>query len=407
MFYDFPVGLSLEEVRRVIKNHNERLGAVSFIEANRGDHVIFNYIVAFADSFPQPDTDDVALNREYAILRECRGLVFHKDGRLLARRYHKFFNVNEKSFTQSHLIDWTRPHVILEKLDGSMITPYWRDDGMTIGWATKMGFTDVAKPVEEFVAAHPEYLNAAHFLLGSGFTPIFEWCSRKQKIVVDYQTDRLVLTAIRENSSGKYSTFDKMKAIADVFHLDLVKMIEGLPAQIDESLEQIYAMEGEEGVIFRFDNGHMLKGKGRWYSQIHRTKDNLQREKDVWQMILDENVDDLRPFMDDVDRDRVDRFITAFEEKVANRARGLTALVAAGKAVKDDKKFFATEFLRGADPLSRSLAFAIWDGHSATEVVLEYLKKNYHTQTKIDGVRAFVEGLKWEDFRDNQIDLGD
>lgn len=50
---------------------------------------------------------------------ECRGIIFcEKTGQVLARRFHKFFNVNEQDETQAELIDLARPHFILEKADG-------------------------------------------------------------------------------------------------------------------------------------------------------------------------------------------------------------------------------------------------------------------------------------------------
>ena len=32
--------------------------------------------------------------------------------------------------------------------------------------------------------------------IDAGFTPLFEWCSRRSKIVVDYPEDQLVLTGL-------------------------------------------------------------------------------------------------------------------------------------------------------------------------------------------------------------------
>ena len=97
MRYTFPHHLTLDEVRSVIQRHNARTATQAFIEIDRGDHIVFNYVVAFAHSFPRPDTRDAALNREYTILRECRGLIMcPTTGTVLARRYHKFFNVGER-----------------------------------------------------------------------------------------------------------------------------------------------------------------------------------------------------------------------------------------------------------------------------------------------------------------------
>jgi hypothetical protein len=53
------------------------------------------------------------------IAAECRGIVFSPEGKILSRRYHKFFNLEEKGYLSK--IDFSQPHIILEKLDGSMV----------------------------------------------------------------------------------------------------------------------------------------------------------------------------------------------------------------------------------------------------------------------------------------------
>lgn len=133
----FPHDVTINEVRDAIKNANLRITSATkmardgnevvptkvFVEKDRGDYVIFNYLLAGGEHFfPTPNTDDAQTNREYTILRECRGLTFAKDGKLLDRKYHKFFNINERKETKLHAIDFSQFHQVLEKLDGSMIT---------------------------------------------------------------------------------------------------------------------------------------------------------------------------------------------------------------------------------------------------------------------------------------------
>jgi hypothetical protein len=52
-----------------------------------------------------------------------------------------------------------------------------------------------------------------------------------------------------------------------------------------------------EGYVVRFDNGHMLKLKGEWYLQLHKTLEHLQHEKDVIRLIIDEKLDDAKPLL--------------------------------------------------------------------------------------------------------------
>ena len=59
---------------------------------------------------------------DYVARRECRGLIFCAEThKVISRRLHKFFNIGELPETQAELIDITRPHIILEKMDGYLL----------------------------------------------------------------------------------------------------------------------------------------------------------------------------------------------------------------------------------------------------------------------------------------------
>jgi hypothetical protein len=81
------------------------------------------------------------------------GLVFcKKEGVVLSRRLHKFFNVGEMAGESTvECIDFACPFVATEKLDGSMICPYVTGGVLRMG--TRMGVTDTAKACEAFIAS--------------------------------------------------------------------------------------------------------------------------------------------------------------------------------------------------------------------------------------------------------------
>ena len=178
----------------------------------------------------------------------------------MSRRLHKFFNVNERDETAAHLIDLGRPHVILEKLDGSMITPVYTEAG--IRWGTKMGLTDGGMGAEVFVAQRPQYQELAEHCREGGQTLIFEWCTRKQRIVVDYPDDRLVLIAIRDNITGEYMAYPYLQFIGQQYDIEVVKAYAGTTENMQHLIDETRGSEGIEGWIIRFDDGQMLKVKG-------------------------------------------------------------------------------------------------------------------------------------------------
>jgi RNA ligase len=408
MNYDFPMIRHLDDVRPAIAGRDE------FIIAERDWGYVVNYMVAMTDTFPPvldneywcpgckmpvsetegcgsqrcPDAVNLA-----AIRRECRGLLFNKDGSIMARRLHKFFNVNERDETQFGVIDFSKPHVILEKLDGSMITPVITDAG--IRWGTKMGITDVSMGAELFVATHPEYEQFARWCQSMRLTPIFEWCSRKQRIVVDYPEDRLVLIALRGTVTGEYKQYCDLVVLGDKFNIEVVKTYEGTAANMSHLMDETKSAEGLEGYIIRFDDGHMLKIKGEWYLRIHKTKDNLTHEKNVVDLLITEKMDDAKAFMMDEDRKRVEAFETEFWEGIAQEVVNYDKYFAMVLAAGLDRKRFALEWMptiTPQDPYAANIVFGLFNGKVTRQMVLDIIAKNCGTQTKINSVRSLWGG---------------
>lgn len=196
MNYEFPTITSIDQVLEAIKGKEEFI--VKHDVAN--GYKVINYQVNFEDTFPPVKTE------QDAILRECRGITFcDKTGVVLNRKFHKFFNIGEKLETREENVDFTKPHMLLEKLDGSMITFLLKDDKVIP--CTKMGMTDIAKQVQGFIDAHPNYADFIIWTISNNLTAIFEWTSRQQRIVIDYPIDNLILIAIRQNNTGEYLSY--------------------------------------------------------------------------------------------------------------------------------------------------------------------------------------------------------
>jgi len=411
MDYQFPRIECLDDVLPAIEGRDE------FIVATREWGTVVNYMVSMADTFPEvrdedywcpgcklpmsetagcgsqrcPDSVNLA-----AIRRECRGLLFYPDGRIMSRRLHKFFNVNERDETAAHRIDLGKQHVILEKLDGSMITPVFTASG--IRWGTKMGITEVSMQAEEFVARNPQYEQFARMCVEKfNFTPIFEWCSRKQRIVVDYPEDRLVLIAVRETVTGKYFSLRWMQEYGEMFGIEVVRAYAGTTENMEHLIAETRAMEDAEGWIIRFDDGQMLKVKGDWYVRIHKTKDNLIWEKNVVELLINEKMDDVKPYMLDEDLKRVDSFETDFWIGINGMVNWYEEYFQAVLVTGADRKQFAQRMMPYIPKGSflPQFVFGRFDGKDPRELIINHIKKNCGTQTKVDSVREMWGGAKW------------
>jgi len=399
--YEFPVIKNISEVLPAIKD------APEFVVAERDGYTVINYNVMMSDTFPTINVagGSAKMRAERSLhnmlRRECRGIIFcSKTGDLLRRPLHKFFNVNEREETQDHVLDLSRPHVILEKLDGSMLVPFMLND--EVRWGTKMGLTDVAAPVEEFVKNNPKYEEFARVYLTQSFiTPIFEWCSRKQRIVIDYGSkDHLVLIALRFNDTGEYVKYDKMTFIAKNWNLPVVKAFE--PAtDMNEFMAYVAGLKDMEGFVIRFDDGHMVKAKCDWYVQIHKAKEAILQDRNIVEMILSNTLDDVKAHLLTEDRVRLEEF----EDKVVTRikylARELHDNVAHIRARNVDRKNFALNESQNFDSLMKAAIFSLFDCctiESAQEHITKTVAIKLSSNKSYDLIKdVWFKGIKHND----------
>lgn len=389
MNYEFPENITIDECRAIVAERDE------FIEAVRDGFTVFNYNVAFADTFP------AVQKRADAIRREMRGLVFRGD-ELYSRRFHKFFNLNEKEETQFENIDWSKPHYLLEKLDGSMVTPFFStDDSMEIKWHSKMGETFVSDEVSEWMKTNPDkahnYYRFCYFATRYGFTPIFEWLSTTNRIVVEHETNNLVLLAMRDNNLGWYSEYDDLKELAEQYYLPIVSRID-VPSFDSTVLESIQKINQSEGVVIVFNDGHMLKVKSDWYLKLHKVKSYLDHEKDLVGVILENKVDDLYSVLVAEDRERVKKFSLELHANIQQSIHMLRDVVLP-MTKGCDRKVFATDFANDFRKFYRTFAFKFYGQSVDNSTIEDYIVKqalmNLNSGPKWD---AFKKELEWNFF---------
>lgn len=380
MHYKFPEIRTIQDVLPHIAGREE------FIVAEREYGTIINYAVSMEDTFP-PITvagGSAKMRAERSLTnrmrRECRGLIFYPDGRLMSRPFHKFFNVNEREETQMNRIDLNQPHVIMEKLDGSMIRPV--DVGGKIRLGTKMGVTEVSMNAETWLVAQPDYDQKLMFLetmMAGNRTPIFEWTSRKNQIVIDYAEDDLILTAIRDNLTGEYVPFNRHVPF------NVVPVYGSVEGNLADYIARAREQEGREGDIIRFADGQMLKIKNDWYVRIHKTVDRIRFDRHIVDLILNEEVDDVLPMLPQHEADRVHSFAQRFADRlhavVENYDRYYKTVVASGL----DRKRYAQEWMptiKGNDSFAPAYVFGRFGDRDGREMILDHIRKHITTNVK-------------------------
>jgi RNA ligase len=299
------------------------------------------------------------------VRRECRGLIFDtKSGKLIRRGYHKFFNLGE---LQGVRYDFDRKHTILEKLDGSMVTAF-RDEVGSYRLATKAGITDTSLRAEEYVKLHPQYSEFINLCLDAGHTPIFEWCSRRDRIVEDYgPEDSLVLTAVRDILTGQY-----LEGKIDIIGIPVVR-------EVDTTPEAVRSWQQGEGIVIRFGDGEMVKVKADAYVKRHRSMSLVRSDDNILSLILNDEIDDIMPLLSDSDAERAREYrdkVLACVDNVVGKAEDLYE---AGIHMYPDKKNFAVQYVQrlpdnpGFAPILYQLHRS--GGLGARDIVLEFLRK--------------------------------
>jgi len=285
------------------------------------------------DIFPDPETaPDSRTAYLWKLRRECRGIVFGADGKVIARRFHKFFNVNETDETLSSKINLNRPFVITEKLDGTMISPYFT--ASKLRYATKAGVTDNTYLVEDYISrSNIPYNEFCTEWIERSFTPIFEYCGPKQPIVLSYAEESLRLITLRHMVTGQYIPFMSLKTITSSAGIPIVNAWEPSELGVDVNhLSSFTLFEAKmkqakniEGFVLRFNDGDMLKIKTNWYFTLNKSLDKIRNcsERHLWISILKEEYDDIKVFLPANLRSEMDAFSIQLNTRIHQATENL------------------------------------------------------------------------------------
>lgn len=372
MNYEFPIIKTIDDVLPHIKDRKE------FIVAERESFDVINYVVAMQDTFDMFEGDELGS----AIRRECRGLIFDKSGNLISRPFHKFFNVGERIETQMSNIDMSADHVVMEKMDGSMVRPLVFDGVVYLG--TKMGLTDIGNDATEILIEEQKLWLIDMF--NSGKTPILEYVSPENKIVIQYDVANLVLLAVRDNLTGEYS-------LPDECPFDIVPTYGSMEGNIQEYIERAREQEGREGDIIRWADGHMAKIKNDWYVRIHKVKDKIRTERNILDIIINEEMDDVIPILEGDDLQTVLDYEKKFSGALVNVIERIEGLIMLAKTLHGgDKKEVAIKFVPNLiHKQDARFIFSVLDGKELRPLVLDHIAKSVTKTEKYSQLEEWME----------------
>ena len=262
---------------------------------------------------------------------EMRGLIIdERTGEVLARPFQKFWCSHEGP---AETTDWTEGHVVLPKLDGSLVCPAGSR------WVTRGGVTDTSTRAERHAAALGPALERLLEAVrtdpedGTPCTPCFEYIGPDNRIVIGYDERRLVLLAVRRIADGRYWSMARMLDVWERLFgrggapagLDIVRPVAGIgiePGARDYQrrlADTVAAWSGDanEGVVVAFEpSGHRVKIKCREYVRLHRARDDYSREGRILGVWNDGKVADLLPLLAPERAGRVRAYVEAVEASI-------------------------------------------------------------------------------------------
>lgn len=367
MQYPFPLIRTIADVKDAIDEN-------CFFVAQKDGYQVINYHFTSPETFPAIEAEHMYIpegehSHAYVhatIKREFRGIIFDMEGNLIRRPYHKFFNIGERGETTMENIDVSKPHIILEKLDGSMIAPFIVNG--KIIWGTRMGGTEVSDQVEQWLAVADKNRNYTNFVLcmiSLGQTPIFEWTSNVQRIVLDYPKSNLVLTAIRDMYTGNYSSYQRLVEMGEIWKLPVVECarVFDTPNNLNQEFIDFTrnTQANIEGFVIRFDNGHMYKIKTDLYCQLHRVKSDINHERGVVQLLLEGKMDDIKSMLPVSDLERINEYEFKFHAMLLDKSKTIAEQL--HKVHKDEmtRKDFALNIMPKQERWISNIVFKTWD----------------------------------------------
>lgn len=198
-----------------------------------------------------------------------------------------------------------------------------------------------------------------------------------------------------------------LRELTAKWNIPLVQAREINGNSIGEILDAIRSMDGIEGFVIRFqDTGLMYKSKCDSYVAMHKAKDNINLEKNVIAMIVNEKVDDVLPLLFGDDRENLSKFNDAVNHAIRETADRLFWVAQASHDnLNGSAKRFSLEVVENYKKHGeRGILFTVFNNldkgiEGAIDAVKNIIKNNLSTQTKVESVRHLFGNIRWNEVK--------
>lgn len=213
-------------------------------------------------------TDKCTFDRhwnEYTL--QARGLILEKStGKVIAKPFEKFFNLNEMPETQFVNLP-KESYIIMDKADGSLGIIFNYEGKWQV--ATRGSFySEQAQKAQEMLKKYNLDGISEHV------TVLVEIIYPENKVIVDYgKEEKLVLLGAYDRRSGEEYSYAVLEIISNVTDIPLVTMY---TMKLEEAIRlQKTIPKNQEGFVVWFFNGLRVKIKGEEYLRIAKLISHL------------------------------------------------------------------------------------------------------------------------------------
>lgn len=264
----------------------EKTNSISFkdVIVDNIKYRIFCYHIATYSDFCLPDA------------LEARGIMFEIKNdipvRIACRPMEKFFNSNENPFTMNLDYSLQNLDVVMNKEDGSLISTYLHNDKLLLKTKNSLDSEQALNAMNLLNStSFNELKNEILSLVLNGYTVNMEYVSPNNRIVLPYENDNLIILNVRHNYTGEYISYNHLRSKFKYIPYNLVKVYH----LNDGLLDDLSNIENMEGVVIKFINGLHVKIKTQWYCNRHECKEIVQSPRKLFELIVDEQIDDIIP----------------------------------------------------------------------------------------------------------------
>lgn len=212
-----------------------------------------------------------------------RSLIVNKEGEVLSSGWPKFFNFGEKPEcypNPEEFEDW----VVQEKIDGSLVICDYVNNHFSLrtrgaaSYTFQKNFKDFELLTEHYPQLKPFLKENAHLSL------LFEIVTPNNIIVLRSEAIQFYFLGAVDKRS--------LSIVPNVnFPFDILTPKQYNFSKLSNIIEAVRHWKGQEGIVLSYNKGsNRIKVKSSWYCWIHRIKSQLNSDKNLIELYVNEQM---------------------------------------------------------------------------------------------------------------------